>query len=179
MRTGGSCSSPPTGPHRLPFLICAHHWNYTDTADPDDAWVRWNRRVAQLIPPGTEIETFSASWLFATTYLEAVALAELPGPLHWRRQAAGGPADQARWPTRSASGWASATTKAPSPTGSGPNRGHPATSRSPSSPFAGPNAKAATAPRRPTLDRKREARHGPTTVPHQPAPLESRPFRKD
>jgi hypothetical protein len=77
------------------FLVCAHHWNYTDIADLDDAWVRWKRRVELLIPPGTEAETFSASRLFATTYPEAVALAELLGPLHWRRLAASGPAEQA------------------------------------------------------------------------------------
>jgi hypothetical protein len=77
------------------FLICAHHWNYTEIASEGDVWLDWRRRVELLIPPGTETETFTASRLFATTYPEAVALAELIGSLRWRRLAAGGPHDQA------------------------------------------------------------------------------------
>uniref|UniRef100_UPI003F497F35 hypothetical protein n=1 Tax=Amycolatopsis sp. CA-096443 TaxID=3239919 RepID=UPI003F497F35 len=77
------------------FLFCAHHWNFTDVAFDGDAWLTWKRRTALLIPPGTEPESFSSSRLFAATYPEAVAIAELVGSLRWRRLAAGGPEDQA------------------------------------------------------------------------------------
>lgn len=79
------------------FLFCAHRWNFTDTTDPDDACRTWTRRTDLLIPPGTETHTYSASRLFAATYPEAVAIAELIGSLHWRRLAAGGPPDQRRF----------------------------------------------------------------------------------
>ncbi|MEV7551927.1 hypothetical protein AB0N89_20090 [Amycolatopsis sp. NPDC089917] len=78
------------------FLICAHRWNFTNAAAAEtDAWLHWRRRAALLIPPGTERDTFTASRLFAATYPEAVAIAELIGSLHWRRLAAGGPSEQA------------------------------------------------------------------------------------
>ncbi|MFE2754011.1 hypothetical protein ACFXGA_18635 [Actinosynnema sp. NPDC059335] len=76
------------------FLICAHRWNFTEIAYDGDAWLDWTRRAELLVPPGTETDTFSTSRLFAATYPEAVAVAELVGPLRWRRLAAGGPDDQ-------------------------------------------------------------------------------------
>jgi hypothetical protein len=78
------------------FLICAHRWNFTDvdTVVDSDAWHQWDRRALLLIPVDTENETFSASRLFAATYPEAIAVAELVGSLRWRRLAAGGPDDQ-------------------------------------------------------------------------------------
>lgn len=79
------------------FLICAHRWNFTDveTVNASNAWHTWDRRADLLIPPGTEDESFSASRLFAATYPEAIAVAELVGSLLWRRLAASGPDDQA------------------------------------------------------------------------------------
>jgi hypothetical protein len=80
------------------FLVCAHRWNYTDTAMEGDAGLDWQHRTEQLIPAdNTETDTFGTSRLFAATYPEAVALAELLGSLHWRRLAAGGPDDQRRF----------------------------------------------------------------------------------
>lgn len=76
------------------FLICAHRWNFADLAFPGDAWIEWRRRAELLIPPGTESDTFSTSRLFACTYPEAVALAELIGSLPWRRLVAAGPDGQ-------------------------------------------------------------------------------------
>jgi hypothetical protein len=76
------------------FLICAHHWNYTDIAGEGDAWLRWIRRAEVLIPSGSEADTFSTSRLFAVTYPEAVSLAEVIGSLRWRRLAAAGPHEQ-------------------------------------------------------------------------------------
>jgi hypothetical protein len=86
------------------FLICAHRWNFADLAFPDlafpgDAWTEWRRRAEHLIPPGTETDTFSTSRLFACTYPEAVALAELIGSLHWRRLVARGPDGQRAFAT--------------------------------------------------------------------------------
>lgn len=83
------------------FLICAHRWNFTDTDTTADtnAYNDWNRRADLLIPPGTETDTFSASRLFATTYPEAIAVAELIGSLRWRRLAAGDPHDQRAFAT--------------------------------------------------------------------------------
>lgn len=79
------------------FLICAHRWNFTDDsiATDTDVWHTWDRRADMLIPPGTEADTFSSSRLFAATYPEAIAVAELGGSLRWRRLAASGPDDQA------------------------------------------------------------------------------------
>lgn len=79
------------------FLICAHRWNFTLVAAPEDAWLKWIRRTELLIPPGTEHDTFSTSRLFAATYPEAVTIAELVGTLRWRRLAAGGPDDQRKF----------------------------------------------------------------------------------
>ncbi|ONI90889.1 hypothetical protein ALI22I_10630 [Saccharothrix sp. ALI-22-I] len=76
------------------FLFCAHRWNFTDIAFDGDTWLDWVRRAELLIPPGTETDTFSTSRLFACTYPEAVALAEVVGSLRWRRLAAGDPAEQ-------------------------------------------------------------------------------------
>ncbi len=79
------------------FLICAHRWNRTETATPVHARQHWVRRTDLLIPPGTELDTFSQSRLFAATYPEAVGIADLIGSLRWRRLAAGGPDDQRRF----------------------------------------------------------------------------------
>jgi hypothetical protein len=79
------------------FLICAHRWNFTEVAGPEDAWLKWIRRAELLIPPGTETDTFSTSRLFAAAYPEAVDVAELIGSLHWRRLAASGPDNQRRF----------------------------------------------------------------------------------
>lgn len=78
------------------FLICAHRWNFTDTNTvvDSDAWHDWNRRTDLLIPPDTTTDTFSASRLFAATYPEAIAVAELIGSLRSRHLAAGGPDEQ-------------------------------------------------------------------------------------
>jgi hypothetical protein len=92
------------------FLICAHRWNFTELADEGDAWLDWRRRADLLIPTGTEGEAFSASRLFAATYPEAVAIAELLGSLHWRRLAAAAPTTRPFSPSRSASALACATT---------------------------------------------------------------------
>lgn len=79
------------------FLFCVHSWNFTQIAAPEDAWLKWIRRAEVLIPRGTESDTFSTSRLFAVTYPEAVTIAGLVGPLHWRRLAAGGPDEQRRF----------------------------------------------------------------------------------
>lgn len=81
------------------FLICAHRWSLITKPDEGDAWNDWRRRAEILIPPGTETDTFTTSRLFAATYPEAVAIAELVGSLHWRRLAAGDPSDQALFAT--------------------------------------------------------------------------------
>lgn len=83
------------------FLICAHRWNVTTHPNRSTAiaWHAWQQRAEQLIPPGTEATTFSASRLFAATYPEAVRVAELIASLHWRRLAAGDPTDQAQFAT--------------------------------------------------------------------------------
>jgi TniQ len=78
------------------FLICGHRWDQ-DAHRPDDARIAWHDRAAELIPPGTEQATFSASRLFAATYPEAVKVATLIGSLHWRRLAAGGSDEQGRF----------------------------------------------------------------------------------
>jgi hypothetical protein len=77
------------------FLFCAHFWGTTHTAiNASTARRHWSRRAALLIPPGTENDTFSPSRLFAATYPEAISIAELIGPLRWRRLAAGDPGEQ-------------------------------------------------------------------------------------
>jgi hypothetical protein len=81
------------------FLMCAQRWNVDYTPTTSDARHQWDRRAAVLIPPGTEIETFSGSRLFAATYPEAVQLAELVGSLRWRRLAAGDPDQQRQFTT--------------------------------------------------------------------------------
>lgn len=79
------------------FLICAHRWSARQDPPGGDARHRWARRAQRLIPPGTELETFSPSKLFAATYPEAVDIAEVIGSLHWRRLAAGDPQAQRRF----------------------------------------------------------------------------------
>jgi hypothetical protein len=72
------------------FLLCEHRWN-EDAHDPDAVRLDWDDRSAGLIPLGKEENAFSASRLFAATCPEAVRIAVLIGPVHWRRLAAGGP----------------------------------------------------------------------------------------
>ena len=74
------------------FLICGHLWHSRrfERAGPEPEWVR---RVEELIPPGTEDTTYSASRLFAAIYPEAVSLAGLIASPAWRK-AAGGDAEQ-------------------------------------------------------------------------------------
>jgi hypothetical protein len=79
------------------FLICAHRWNVTDPAPAGDARHEWHRRATRLISPDTELDTFSASRLFAATYPEAISVAALIGALQWRRLAAGDPDAQRRF----------------------------------------------------------------------------------
>jgi hypothetical protein len=81
------------------FLICAQRWNLNYTPAASDVRHQWDRRAGVLIPPGTEIETFSGSRLFAATYPDAVNIAELIGSLHWRRLAAGNPHQQRQFTT--------------------------------------------------------------------------------
>lgn len=81
------------------FLICAHRWTARHDPGPRDARHRWARRAQLLIPMGTELQTFSPSKLFAAAYPEAVQVAALIGPLHWRRLAAGDPDMQHRFAT--------------------------------------------------------------------------------
>lgn len=76
------------------FLICAHRWNIIRKPVESDALHHWRRRAEMLIPPGTETDTFTTSRLFAATYPEAVAIADLIGSLPWRRLAAGNPSEQ-------------------------------------------------------------------------------------
>jgi len=75
------------------FLICGHLWNSRprEQAGPEPAWVR---RSEALIPPGTEYARYSASLLFAATYPEAVALADLIASPGGRKAAGGDPQQQ-------------------------------------------------------------------------------------
>jgi hypothetical protein len=55
------------------FLLCGHLW--TDwPGEPSSPWQRWTRRAEVLIPPGAESSQFSAAWIFAAAYPEAVIL---------------------------------------------------------------------------------------------------------
>lgn len=70
------------------FLICAHLWA-DRTRCRGAARRRWTRRANVLIPPGTEIQTFSASKVFAAVYPEAVGLAAIIAAPPWRARAHG------------------------------------------------------------------------------------------
>jgi hypothetical protein len=70
------------------FLICGHLWDHCQR-EQTGAWHHWVRRVDQLIPPGTELDTFSTSLLYATVYPEAVSLAGLIAASRWRQLASG------------------------------------------------------------------------------------------
>lgn len=70
------------------FLICGHLWD-DRRHESTGAWRHWVQRVDRLIPPGTELDTYSASKLFAAAYPEAVKLAALIASPTWRRLASG------------------------------------------------------------------------------------------
>lgn len=53
-------------------MICAHLWDHHLREDTG-ALRDWVRRVDRLIPPGTELGSFTASRLFAAVYPEAVS----------------------------------------------------------------------------------------------------------
>jgi hypothetical protein len=90
----GECGIEHLGEARR-FLICGHRWDqHTNPEQHTNVRHTWHARADQLIAPGTEAATFSTSRLFAATYPEAVKIAALIGSLHWRRLAAGNPAQQ-------------------------------------------------------------------------------------
>ena len=64
-------SGRPDWPVLTGFLFCGHLW--ADRRHEGTCVQReWSRRAEVLIPEGSEAATFSASWLFAAVYPEAV-----------------------------------------------------------------------------------------------------------
>ena len=81
------------------FLFCGHLWAADRRQDGFGVHREWTRRAEALIPPGTELATFSASRLFAAVYPEAVSLAALIASSTWRHRAAGDPDQQRQFTT--------------------------------------------------------------------------------
>lgn len=78
------------------FLICAYLWDHYQR-EQTGAMREWVRRIDRLIPPGTELGTFTASLIFAAVYPEAVSLAGLLAAPAWRRLAHGQAGQQHRF----------------------------------------------------------------------------------
>ena len=81
------------------FMICGHLWEQTWEERLGPMFLRglWDSRCYQLIPEGTETQTFSASRVFAAVYPEAVGLAAILASPFWRKTAAGGKRQLARF----------------------------------------------------------------------------------
>lgn len=69
------------------FLLCGHSWTHPPSGTTNMAVRCWMRRADLLIPPGSELRTFTASRLFAAIYPEAVRLAAMIASPTWRQRA--------------------------------------------------------------------------------------------
>jgi hypothetical protein len=76
------------------FLICGHSWTHPPCGPTTKAVRRWARRADLLIPPGSELRTFTASRLFAAIYPEAAGLAAMIASPIWRHRARGDTSQQ-------------------------------------------------------------------------------------